>query len=57
MVVKNPKFVISAVCPAQYPDSELLEIAFAGRSNSSFHRYIIKEPMSLEVLWKTVPAS
>lgn len=33
MVVKNPKFVISAVCPAQYPDSELLEIAFAGRSN------------------------
>lgn len=33
MKVNNPKFVISCVSPAQYPDSELLEIAFAGRSN------------------------
>lgn len=33
MKVKNPKFVISAVSPKQYPDSNLLEVAFAGRSN------------------------
>ena len=33
MVVKNPKFVISAISEKQYPDSNLLEIAFAGRSN------------------------
>lgn len=33
MKVKNPQFVISAVSPKQYPDSNLLEIAFAGRSN------------------------
>lgn len=34
MLVKNPKFVISAVKPEQYPVSNLLEIAFAGRSNA-----------------------
>ena len=34
MLVKNPKFVISAVRPEQYPKSDLLEIAFAGRSNA-----------------------
>lgn len=33
MKVKNPKFVISAVSPKQYPEGNLLEIAFAGRSN------------------------
>jgi len=33
MKVKDPQFVISAVSPAQYPESDLLEIAFAGRSN------------------------
>jgi GTP-binding protein len=33
MKVKNPRFVISAVSPKQYPESDLLEIAFAGRSN------------------------
>lgn len=33
MKVKNPKFVISAVSPKQYPESNLLEVAFAGRSN------------------------
>ena len=33
MVVKNPKFVISAISPKQYPESNLLEVAFAGRSN------------------------
>ena len=33
MTVKNPKFVISAVSPKQYPESNLLEVAFAGRSN------------------------
>ncbi len=34
MLVKNPKFVISAVRPEQYPVSNLLEVAFAGRSNA-----------------------
>ena len=33
MTVKNAKFVISAVSPQQYPEGNLLEIAFAGRSN------------------------
>ena len=33
MKVKNPQFVISAVSPKQYPDGNLLEVAFAGRSN------------------------
>ena len=33
MKVKNAKFVISAVSPEQYPEGNLLEIAFAGRSN------------------------
>ena len=33
MLVKNSKFVISAVSPKQYPEGDLLEIAFAGRSN------------------------
>lgn len=34
MTVKNPKFVISAVRPEQYPVTNMLEIAFAGRSNA-----------------------
>lgn len=33
MTVKNPRFFLSAASPRQYPDSDLLEIAFAGRSN------------------------
>lgn len=33
MKVKNAKFVISAVSPSQYPEGDLLEVAFAGRSN------------------------
>lgn len=33
MKIKNSKFVISAVSPTQYPDDELREIAFVGRSN------------------------
>lgn len=33
MIVKNPKFMLSAVSATQYPDTGLLEIAFAGRSN------------------------
>ncbi len=33
MKVKNAKFVISAVAPKQYPEGNLLEVAFAGRSN------------------------
>ncbi|MBP5780380.1 MAG: YihA family ribosome biogenesis GTP-binding protein, partial [Clostridia bacterium] len=34
MLVKNPRFVISAVKPEQYPVTGMLEIAFAGRSNA-----------------------
>jgi len=34
MKVNNAKFVISAVSPKQYPESDLLEIAFCGRSNA-----------------------
>ncbi|MCD4712966.1 MAG: ribosome biogenesis GTP-binding protein YihA/YsxC [Clostridiales bacterium] len=33
MKIKNSQFVISAVAKSQYPDDELPEIAFAGRSN------------------------
>ena len=33
MKIKNADFVISAVSPAQYPEDNLPEIAFAGRSN------------------------
>ncbi len=33
MLVKNAQFVLSAISPSQYPDSNLLEVAFAGRSN------------------------
>ena len=33
MVIKSAKFVKSAVKPGHYPESELPEIAFAGRSN------------------------
>lgn len=34
MLVKNPRFIISAVKPEQYPVTDMLEIAFAGRSNA-----------------------
>ncbi len=34
MTVRNPKFIISAVRPEQYPETDMLEIAFAGRSNA-----------------------
>ncbi len=33
MKIKNSQFVISAVSPKQYPEDDLREIAFAGRSN------------------------
>ena len=33
MKVNNPRFVISAVSKKQYPEGNLLEVAFAGRSN------------------------
>lgn len=33
MIVKNPKFEISAVKPAQYPKNELPEIVLVGKSN------------------------
>lgn len=33
MIIKNPKFEISAVCPKQYPTNNLPEIVLAGKSN------------------------
>mgnify|MGYP003297530891 CR=1 FL=1 len=33
MIVKNPKFEISAVGPKQYPSNNLPEIVLAGKSN------------------------
>ena len=33
MLVKNPKFEISAVSPKQYPNNNLPEIVLVGKSN------------------------
>ena len=33
MIIKNPKFEISAVGPKQYPQGNLPEIVLAGKSN------------------------
>ena len=33
MIIKNPKFEISAVSPKQYPSNDLPEIVLAGKSN------------------------
>ena len=33
MIIKNPKFEVSAVGPKQYPDNNLPEIVLAGKSN------------------------
>ena len=33
MIIKNPKFEISAVSPKQYPNSDLPEIVLVGKSN------------------------
>ncbi|MDY6832288.1 MAG: ribosome biogenesis GTP-binding protein YihA/YsxC [Thermodesulfobacteriota bacterium] len=33
MIIRSAEFVTSAVRPSQYPDTDLPEIAFAGRSN------------------------
>lgn len=44
MLIKNPKFEISAVGPKQYPDNNLPEIVLAGKSNvgkSSFINTLI----------------
>ncbi len=44
MIIKNPKFEISAVSPKQYPTNQLPEIVLAGKSNvgkSSFINTLI----------------
>ena len=44
MIVKNPKFEISAVKPSQYPDDNLPQIVLVGKSNvgkSSFVNTLI----------------
>ena len=33
MIIKNPKFEISAVSPKQYPSGDLPEIVLVGKSN------------------------
>ena len=33
MLIKNPKFEISAVSPKQYPDNDLPQIVLVGKSN------------------------
>ena len=33
MIIKNPKFEVSAVNPKQYPTAELPEIVLVGKSN------------------------
>ena len=33
MIVKNPRFEISAVKPAQYPKNDVPEIVLVGKSN------------------------
>ena len=33
MIVKNPKFEISAVSPKQYPNNDLPQIVLVGKSN------------------------
>ena len=33
MIIKNPKFEISAVKPAQYPKNDLPQIVLVGKSN------------------------
>ena len=45
MIVKNPKFEISATSPKQYPTNNLPEIVLVGKSNvgkSSFVNTMIK---------------
>ena len=46
MIVKNPKFEISAVSPKQYPTKNLPEVVLAGKSNVRkifFYKYINKQ--------------
>ena len=33
MIVKNPRFEISAVSPKQYPDDDLPQVVLVGKSN------------------------
>ncbi len=45
MIVKNPKFEVSAVSPKQYPNKNLPEVVLAGKSNVRkiiFYKYIDK---------------
>ena len=42
MIVKNPKFEISAVGPKQYPNNNLPEIVLAGKSNVGKSSFINK---------------
>ncbi len=43
MKVHQAEIIISAVAPKQYPETQLPEIALAGRSNRSEERRVGKE--------------
>ncbi len=46
MIVKNPRFEISAVGPKQYPNKNLPEVVLAGKSNVRkilFYKYTCKQ--------------
>ena len=42
MIVKDPRFEISAVSPKQYPKNNLPEIVLVGKSNVGKSRFINK---------------
>ena len=54
MLVKNPKFVISALRPEQYPVSNLLEVAFSG-STQGMTRQINFYDLDGELMFVDLP--
>ena len=52
MIIKNPKFEISAVSPSQYPKNDLPQIVLVGKSNvgkSSFINSMINRKKLLKI--------
>ncbi len=45
MIIKNPRFEVSAVSKKQYPNKEISEVVLAGKSNVRkiiFYKYLNK---------------